>query len=179
MAWLTENPWPLILIFAGAAIVSFVTLAQRRFTMTGSFLAAAVVVYVVEMLIVTPGERLEQDMQVILDGFRQDDIAAIESRISQTAPELKSHARQVLDLVQLGPGFHMEDIQVQIDASGIKGTARLRANGTVSLKRGEDSSHVATMWQTEWVLEDNVWKLTAAKRLDPVSGNEMGYFSAW
>ena len=174
MNWITENAWPLIVVCLTLGVMSGIMFdARGRMAAIGFFLAAGLFWWL-ESSVVTESEILERDLQSMLDGFIRQDEALIHSQISEKAPNLRTIASQALDMVTLDSGFHLKDINITISDDSSKATAHLRANGRASLKRNAYDQTVATRWETTWEKEGGTWKLVSAKRLDVVSGKEMG-----
>ncbi|MCA9082612.1 MAG: hypothetical protein KDA81_01085 [Planctomycetaceae bacterium] len=178
MHLLTDNPWPLVIAFAAAAVVAALTGSPRGQKMAGVFLLMAAGVFLLERYLVSPEERVEATVQQMLDNFKQRNLDGIQSQISPHSPALIEIARQGLDLVDLSPAFHIKSAEVTLNDTKTTATAMVRANGEVTLRKHGGATHrVPNYWRTEWVLEDGVWKLSSATRLNPVNGTEMGYFA--
>jgi hypothetical protein len=173
MHWITENPWPLIVLLTGSAVTGLIILDKLRFTVSGALLVAAAAVWSVDAAVVTPSEQLQDQLQQMLLAFVDDDLPAIKSQISDTAPDLESVAESGLELVQLHSTFHIKDVRIETASSGTMAIATLRANGTATLRRNNMHRHVATRWKTTWKLESGAWKLADVKRLDVVTGEEI------
>ena len=62
MTLLTENPWPLIILFVTAAVISLISGSSRSLQFTSLFVALAVAVYLVDMLVESPGEEVETEI---------------------------------------------------------------------------------------------------------------------
>jgi len=178
MHWFTENPWPLVILLCGAAACGLILLEKFRFLISGGLVLSAVLIWYVETVIVTPAEQVEVELHRMLEAFVDRDLPAIEARISAASPDLVATAESGLKLVDLHPSFHLKDIRVESDSDGQTAVATLRANGTATLKRNNMFSHVATRWKTTWKREAGVWKLVDVRRLDVVSGQEIGVLSS-
>jgi ketosteroid isomerase-like protein len=178
MHWFTENPWPLVILLSGAAVCGLILLEKMRFLISGGFALAAIAVWCIESVVVTPGEQLEVELQRMLDAFIAEDLPGIEAQISPTSPQLRQTAQSGLKLVQLHSTFHLKDIQVVVQDDGETAIASLRANGTLTLRRNNMYRHVATRWKTTWKRESGSWRLTDVRRLDVVSGKEIGVLSS-
>jgi hypothetical protein len=174
MSWITENPWPLVLILAGAAVILLLVgqSRSRAFAMACALVAAAV--YLVESWVVTPAEEVEQGLQSMLQGFIESDINSIERLISDDSPGLIQEARKGLEMVELHPAFHLQDVAVSVSDDGQSADAHLRANGTLTIRNSNVSNHAATRWRTRWVRQEDTWKLSEVHRLNVVTGDEIG-----
>ncbi len=178
MSWITENPWPLILILIGSALVLLIVGEPKGRSIALGCAAAAVGLYFLEAFIETPAEDVEQNLQTMLEGFVAEDITAIDGLIAVESPGLKEKARQGLDLAQLHASFHMKDVAVAISSDGKSADAHLRANGSLVVRQSNTPHHAATRWQTKWVLQEGTWKLSEVHRLDLVTGEEIGILDA-
>ncbi len=178
MSWLTENPWPLVLLFTGATIVMLILGDSKSRSIAIAFALIAVAVYFLESAIVTPAEQVENELQALLQEFIAEDITAIEQQIDDGAPGLKEKAKQGLKMVNLDKNFHMQDIVVKVEENGQKAIADLRANGTLTVEQANMPYHAATRWRTHWKLVGDRWKLAEVHRLNPVTGEEIGVLDA-
>ena len=178
MSWITENPWPLILILGGVAAVMLILGDSKGRSIALGCAAAAVGLYFLEAAIETPGERVEQSLQTMLQGFIDEDLESINSQIADEAPGLKETARQGLGLVEVHDDFHMKDIVVTVSDDGKSAEAELRANGSLTVRQANTPYHAATRWKTKWKLAGDSWKLSEVHRLNPVTGDDMGAFDS-
>ena len=174
MSWITENPWPLMLILAGVATVMLILGESRGRRAALACAVAAVGLYILESGIETPGEQVEISLQTMLQGFIDEDLEAITSQIAEESPGLKETAKQGLELVQVHNGFHMKDVVVSVSDDGQSAEAELRANGSMTLRQANTPYHAATRWRTKWKLVGDSWKLTEVHRLNPVNGDAIG-----
>ena len=178
MNWITENPWPLLLILLGTALVLMIVGEPRLRRVALGCVVAAVGLYFLESAIVTPGEHVEQNLQKMLSGFVREDLESINGLIASGSPGLKEQARRGLSLARLHEGFHLKDVAVTVSQDGLSADVHLRANGGLTVREGNTPFHAVTRWETQWALENGVWKLSKVRRLDPVSGTEIGILDA-
>lgn len=174
MSWITENAWPLIVVCVALGVMAGIMFdAKGRMAAIGLFLLAGLFWWI-EGRVVTEAEVLERDLQTMLDGFKQQNEAAVHGQISDQSPNLRSVASQGMDMVKLEDSFHLKDVRITLSEDGNQATVHLRANGQAVLKQSSYSQTVATRWETTWAKEAGLWKLIGVKRLDVVSGKEMG-----
>ena len=178
MSWLTENPWPLLLLLAGTGMVALISGVPKGRSVSVVCLLAVVGLYLMEAAIVTPGESVERQLQNMLDGFRDRNHDAINDCIADESPKLRETAAEGLNIVTLTKDFHIKDLEVAVRIDGRTADAHLRANGTLKVNHGDMISHVFTRWQTVWKHDGSDWKLVEVRRLDPVNGQEMGILDA-
>jgi hypothetical protein len=178
MSWFTENPWPLMLILSGVAVVMLILGDTKGRSIAVVFALLAAGVYFLESAIVTPAEQIEGDLQTMLGSFIAEDLNAINRQIDDQADHLKQKAEQGLKLVNLDKGFHMQDIVVTVAEDGQKAVAELRANGSLTIENSNTPYHAATRWRTHWKLDRTTWKMTEVHRLNPVTGDEIGVLDA-
>jgi len=176
MTWITENPWPLMLLLGGVAAVMLILGQSRGRSIALACVALAVGLYFLESAIETPGEQVEQSLQDLLQGFISEDLAGINRHIADEAAELKETAKQGLELVQVHDGFHLKDVVVSVGEDGQSAEAELRANGSLTVRQANTPYHAATRWRTKWKREGDIWKLTEVRRLNPLTGDEIGAF---
>ncbi|MEZ6062633.1 MAG: nuclear transport factor 2 family protein [Planctomycetaceae bacterium] len=175
MSYLTDNPWPLIIVLTGAAVISLFIAPGRGKPIALMCLAGAVLVWFVEGAITSPAELIEAQAGGILEGFKSRDLDAISARISDDSPELVETARQGLELVDLQSDFEIRNVEVT-SLDDTSATVKIRANGTGKLRGGGYSQRVPTYWSTDWKKQNGEWQLSGVRRLDVVTGKEMGTF---
>lgn len=178
MSWLTENPWPLLLILGGVAAVALISGVPKGRSVSIVCLLIALGLYFVESAVVTPAEEVELQLQTMLDSFRERDQTAIDACIAEESAGLREIAARGLDMVSLTKDFHIKDLKVSVRDDGQTADAHLRANGTLRLRQGDITTHMFTRWQTVWKHSASGWKLAEVTRLDPVNGQEMGLLDA-
>ncbi|MEJ7594565.1 MAG: hypothetical protein WKF77_23770 [Planctomycetaceae bacterium] len=178
MSWLTENPWPLLLLLAGTGVVALISGATKGRSVSVVCLLAAAGLYLIESAVVTPGEEVEAQLQTMLDAFRDRNQNAINDCIAEDSPRLRETAAEGIEMVTLTKDFHIKDLEVTVRVDGQTADAHLRANGTLKVNHGDMISRVFTRWQTVWKHVGSEWKLVEVTRLDPVNGQEMGILDA-
>lgn len=175
MYYLTDNPWPAVIVLGGLAICCFV-IGHPVMRKVGLICAAlAGMVYMLEDRIVSTRENIEVAANQILEGFQNEDLDAIAAHVSQNSPELLMTASDGLELVTIERSFHIRSVDVESEAEE-ELVVRIRANGTVTRRTNGMSQHVPEYWETTWVREDSDWKLSKATRLDPMTGKPRGTF---
>lgn len=178
MSWITENPWPLILILSGIAAVLLILGESRIRSVAVAFVAMAVGLYFLEEWIVTPAEQVEGRLESLLGQFKTENLPAINEHIDEDSPKLRETAEQGLKLVILDPRFHLQDLKITVSGDGQSADAELRANGTMTVRQANTPYHASTRWKTRWVNRGNTWKLSEVQRLNPINGEEMGILEA-
>lgn len=177
MYYLADNPWPLVLAFAATAIVAFLIGGSRGRATAGVALLLAIAVYLLEQQLISPGEQVEMTVSAMLDDFKERDLDGIIAAIDAAKPEIGGVAKQGLEMVDLSADFHIKNVEVTMD-SDTRATALVRANGSVSLRKGGGTTyHLPNYWRTVWIKQDDQWVLTDYARLNPVNGQEIGVFS--
>ena len=177
MSYITDNPWPLIILLSGAAIVCFMAIPGKGRSFGLGCLLAAVGIYIIEDQIVSPSERVEMEIHSMLDAFKANDIDAIDMQISDQSPELVNVASQGLDLIEFGEAFHVKSVEVEFPDDS-HAVAKVRANGWITSRNSNMTQRVAEYWETSWQHEAGVWQMTDATRLNPITGERIGYFDS-
>ena len=178
MSWLTENPWPLTLLLGGAAVVLLILGEPRLRTAAVVCLVLAAFAYITESLIVTPGEQLETTLQQMLERFQNHDEVGVDALIADAADNLRQTARDGLAQVDLHDSFHLKDLAITVSDDGTTADAELRANGTLTIRSSQSLHFASTRWKTKWAMVDDSWKLTEVRRLNVLTGEEIGVLAA-
>jgi hypothetical protein len=178
MPWISENPWPLIMILSGVAVVLLILGESRMRSLAVAFALMAVGLYFLEAWIVTPAEHVESRLGSLLDQFKSENLSAIGEHIDDGSPKLRETAEQGLKLVMLDKGFHLQDLKITVAPDGQSANAELRANGTMTVRQASTPYHASTRWKTRWLLRGDAWKLSEVERLNPVTGEEIGILEA-
>src|SRR5438067_2019611 len=115
MTWFTENPWPLMIILAIAAIACLAAWASQK---RGLWLVAGMLavvgmgaVYLIERSVVTEAERVGQNVHALAAAFQRKDRDGTLSFFSLQAPELRVQVEQALDWVDLPNGIDIKDMR--------------------------------------------------------------------
>lgn len=178
MSWITENPWPLIMILSGVAVVLLILEGGRTRSLAVAFVGMAVGLYFLEAWIVTPAEQVEGRLESLLDQFKKENQLAIGEHIDDGSLKLRETAEQGLKLVILDKGFHLQDLRITVSDDGESADAELRANGTMTVRQANTPYHASTRWRTRWLHRGDTWKLSEVARLNPVTGGEIGILEA-
>ena len=177
MYYLTDNPWPIIIVLGGLAIAAVVSghPAMRKLALV--FGVAAGLVCVAADMIESPREQIEVAANKILDGFKTEDLLAIGALISKQSPELIDTASQGLSLVSIEDDFHIKGVEL-ISETSDGPVVRIRANGNVKEHTHSIIQRTAEYWETTWVQESEKWVLSKATRLNPLNGQPRGTFDS-
>lgn len=179
MTYLTDNPWPLILVLAAVAVVCFLSGSAKARGIAGVCLLLCVGVFFLERFLISPREEVEDTVELLLQEFKDADIEGIASLLSANSKGLKDTTAQGLELVKVEDSFHLGSLNVTLNDDEQSAIAMVRANGNLKLlKHGGGVRHVATYWKMTWIREQNDWLLDKVVRLDPVNGQEIGILSA-
>jgi hypothetical protein len=178
MSWITETPWPGVILLIGIAAVCLLLGLRQKLQIAGVCLFLAALLYVVEGAIVTPAEMLDEPLEALRQGFVADSEDQVLAQISPAAPELRELAKQGLQRVRVSPLLHIRDVQVTPSADGRAAEVLFRANGPLTDRQSNMLRQAATRWKTEWRQEDGNWKLFRVQRLNPITGEEVGVLSS-
>jgi len=177
MYYLTDNPWPIMIVLGGLAIAAVVSghPAMRKLALIlGS---AAGLVYVAAEMIESSREQVEVAANRILDGFQTEDLAAIGALISKQSPELKDTASKGLALVSIEDNFQIKAVVLKSETDD-QLVVRIRANGNVRERTHSMTQRTAQYWETTWVQESEKWVLSKVTRLNPMNGQPRGTFDS-
>lgn len=173
--WFTENAWPPMLICVAAGLLSlWIWNANRR---KAPIIAALVFfvlaggIYAAEQMIVTEGERLQQDVLELSDQFRRHDTKALD-HFSEGSSEWRGICQQAMDMVQIHDDLRLFNFQTEITNRGSRATVEFRANATITAL-GTTVHHPFRCILT-YQREAGQWKIVHVERLDPMNGKKMG-----
>lgn len=177
--WFTETAIPPMVICSAIAAILFILWYQRRLGkfLIGSLLMVLVTVgfYVLEQSIVTPRERVEADLYQLIDAFQKKEQETTLSYISPRANQLQDMVKLALTLVTLNDDLRITDVSTQMKSEDSVAIIHFRANGTAMY--GGVSGKQPTRWELTWQKMGGEWKVTAATRLNPITGEPLRPFS--
>jgi len=175
MSYLTDNPWPAVIVLAGMAIVFLVLGDPQLRKIAVAMILAAGGVYAMSEMIVSPTEEVQATVDRMLTEFQAENVDGISGLISDQSPQLIETARKGLDLVAIRDDFSVRRADVTFE-SETKARVRVRANGNILVRDHNIDQRVSEQWDTVWVHEDGIWKISEATRLNPISAKPMGTF---
>jgi hypothetical protein len=174
--WFTENPWPPMVIAVFAAVVFlFLWNANRRglhFVLAVACLLAAAGIYLLERLIVTEGERLQQRVVQLCYDFR-DKKPAVLDYVSDSFPKLKEMFSDALATVTIQSDLRMSDFQTTLTDDNSRGTVRFRANATINVSGYGDVGYQPAHLELVFEREKGEWKIIEIRRFNPINGKEI------
>ena len=174
--WFTENPWPPMLIAALAAVVFLMLWSSNRrglhFVLAAACLLAGAGIYLLERLIVTEGERLQQRVVQLCLDFR-DKKPAVVGYVSDSFPQLKDMFTEALATVTIQSDLRMSDFQVKLTDDHSHGTVRFRANATINVSGYGDVGYQPAQLELVFQREKGEWKIIEIKRFNPINGKEL------
>lgn len=173
--WLTETPWPPSIL---VAILTTITLlwgynrGQRGPLIAGGLLLLLIpAIFVVERLIITPGEEVEALVHELRDAVAARDV---DQTLSYFSPQLLPERAAIRAGMQMGyvkPDVSITDLSVSVSQNSTA-ESHFRANGTFVLDTpiASGERHIATRWNVLWRREAGVWKIFSLDRLNPITG---------
>lgn len=173
--WMTENPWPLILV-AGLLAMVCVGLwvpSKRGIWLVGAaiFLAAGAGVFVFERMIVTERELVEIHLRDLAAAFQKKDVPRTLGYFSEARDPrvltLKTLIRSAAGMADIGEDLSIKDVSVRLTAGGSRAVARFRANASVTVMN-HNAGPVFTRWEMTWQKEGGAWKIIDIERLHPI-----------
>lgn len=174
--WLIEDPWPPMLICGvlGLLFVGWWGSCRRVFYLAlgVSFFLLGGAIYVVEQVIVSPAEEVEQQTTLLCQQFQQKDPAMLDL-FSATAPDLKAMAAGAMALVSIGDDLRLTDFQTRVMAEGSRVVCHFRANATLSVTGMGNVGRQPARFELTWNLEPDGWKIVSVRRLNPIRDEEM------
>lgn len=178
--WFTETPWPPFLICSVLAAVFFarwyVHRGPRQLQLAIGFLALGGVVIVVERLIVTESERVENNVYELARAFEAGDAPRCVDFFSLHDSQDRALVERAITSAHIVGHIRVTDVSVQMSSAESRATTTFRASATVNYEGRQQ--HGATRWELTWQREGGEWKITRIRRLHFVGDGEIPPFSA-
>jgi 4-amino-4-deoxy-L-arabinose transferase-like glycosyltransferase len=175
--WFAESAWPTLVVLAIIAgwCVRNWTRDARRAWLAGAVLCLVLmpVVWWLEQVLVTPRERVEQNIFAITTAFQQKQRDALLDLISEQSPGLRLLAASAMALVNVDEGMRVSDLQISVLPGEQQAKSRFRVNAVVSGPQGVGRQHQPTRWEADWKLEGERWRMTQLIELDPITGERL------
>ncbi len=173
--WITETAIPPMIICSVLAVILFIRWHLKRQTkyMAGCLLMLGLLVgfYFLELRIVTERERVETDLYGLVDAFQKKEAETTLSYFSQQAHGLRMLVQTALNLLTIEGELRITDIETELKAQDSIATTHFRANGAATFQ-GFSGRH-PTRWELTWQKIGGEWKVTKARRLNPITGEEL------
>jgi hypothetical protein len=173
--WFTETAIPPIAICSVIAVILFIQWYLKRQSkyLVGMALALVMMVgsYLIEMSIITPRERVEADLYGLANAFQNKQVDATMEYISPRAIPLRTLVMLALNTVTIDGELRITDVQTEMLADNSLAKTHFRANGAATYKG--ISGRSPTRWELTWQKMGDVWKVTEARRLNPITGEEL------
>lgn len=172
--WFTENAWPPMLIAGFAALVLLalwnVDRSNRYFFGAIACLCLIGGFYLLERVVVTPGERLQEDVVQMCDQFRRRQPETL-NHFSSTATDLKTMCETAMKIVEIGDDLRLTDFQTKLTNNNSRASVHFRANATISAEgfRAYHPFRCNLIYQKE----GGAWKIVDVERLDPIKGDKI------
>ena len=175
--WFTEDPLTPCAILGAAGL--FVLLMARsgdrlRMGVLGVMLiAVGACAFLIDAVVVTPGERLESRVRHVCDDFRRGSPSTL-AYFSDSVPLLKQTAKSAMDMVTVETDPTITDFQIDFSKDGSRATTHFRANATISVKDHGNIGHQPSRFIVTWAHEGDEWKIIKVQRMHPIQDRELG-----
>ncbi|HEV8003181.1 MAG TPA: nuclear transport factor 2 family protein [Planctomycetaceae bacterium] len=173
--WFTETPWPPFFICSVVAAAFFaqwyLNRRPRQLYIALTFVALGGLVILVERLIVTESERVENNVYALAHAFEAGDAARCGEFFSPQDEQDKAIVQAAAGMVHIVGRIRVTDLSVQMSSADSRATSAFRASATANYNGQE--IHGATRWELSWQREANEWKIIRIRRLHFVGGGEM------
>jgi hypothetical protein len=177
--WFTETPWPPFficsIISAGLFAQWYLQRRPRQLYASAVFLAIGGLVILVERLIVTETERVENNVYALAHAFETGDGDLCATFFSPEDPTDTELVRNAARTVHVVGSIRITDLTVEMSSAQSRATSTFRASATVGFQGQQ--GHGYTRWALTWQREANEWKIVRIRRLRFVGEGEMPPFS--
>ena len=174
--WMIEEPLPpvLVLLTAACGCLALWSSARKRVLIVIAVLLVALcpVMFVVDHLVVTDGERVVNSVFDLAAAFRSENLQRTLGHFSPSASKERSQITWAVNNVQVDPDLRLTDFQTKVFANGTRATSHFRANGTFHVM-GFDGRH-PSRWLLTWQKEAGRWQIIQVERLNVVNGERIG-----
>lgn len=184
--WFTEEAWSPIILCVIAAVICCIawSTTQRPRLLLGVplLLLVAVVIYFVELSIVTDLEQVEADLHSLLNTFVEESQEMHRSS-GQAPANLRSldffSAQNTIDrarvaaavnLVVIDKDMRITDVQTRLTNENTRAVTHFRANGNVG--HSGAGGHFSSRWELTWQKEGDRWTVARTKMLNVMTGEE-------
>lgn len=165
--WFTEEPWMPILgcVLAALALFGIWRTNGEPAYFKGMIAAvvAAFAIYGIERSIVTPAERIDDNVHDMVDAFRRNDLQRTLSHVSPNAEEERDLISAAIGMVDISDDLRVTDMEVTVDAGGRKAVAKFRVNASASV--GGSSRLIRTRWLFDFDREGDEWRVSRIQRM--------------
>ncbi len=183
--WFTETPWPPIIGISILGVLLFLGFLSQWRTgfLAGACLCVALcgIVFVVEQLIVTESEVVEQRLLDLVETFQREsrEIGLVNALVPGPEPQtlnfISPNAREVrgmvvgaLRMVDLEDDVRISDVRTTLSNNNSRAVIHFRASATV-----RQFGHRPTRWELTWQREQNEWRVIGATRLNFLTGKAL------
>lgn len=175
--WFTENPWPPIVFFCiAAAVFGVIWLNSQRvkhLLIALGLLVSTGLIFGLELIIVTEGERIEQHVLDLTSAFQKKDLDKTLGFFSTQNEKDRNLIKIAYGMVTIDDDLRVTDVIVEVKAENSLATSHFRANGTISVTGNSYTGHIPSRWLLSWRKEEGLWKITNTTRLHPIQNEEM------
>jgi hypothetical protein len=174
--WFTEDPWMPMLIFG---LMGLFAMAKWGASGRGRALILALVlfvaaggVFVVEGMIVTPGEQVELNTVQLCQAVQRKDAGALD-HFSNTAPALKLMCQAGMELIEISPDMRVTDLQTTLTNQESRAVCHFRVNAGLKVQGFGDVGRQPSRFKLTWAKEGAEWKIIDVVRLHPLKDEEL------
>lgn len=188
MIWFLETPWPPILIcLAGAALLLLGWRQNRKRALLWAAVAlllACPAIYVVERLVVTGPEEVEERLQELARAVEAGDVDRTlaffgeeQDGVDETERSRLSAARTAVSLgmtqVRVRGPIRISDVHARFNEDRSAVLCDFRAAADVEVTQTGYRGRLPTRWELTWRKVGGQWRITNLRRLDPMTDKEI------
>ncbi len=174
--WITEDAFAPSIIFVmiglGLAFAAHSNQKPRLYVAAGFMAILCGLTYYIEHIVVTDREKVEDAIYKLADSFQRNDRAGMLSNFPPVDIDLQNLANTAMDMVDIEDDYRITDMDVDVSADSTLAKSTFRVNATASVYGV--SSEARTRWELNWRKDGGKWRIVEVKRLEPLSGREMG-----
>ncbi len=184
--WFTETAWPPILIAATIGVgflLKWYSVQRMIYLITGGvFLASCLIIYAVEVSVVTEAEVIEGHVGELTGAVVDGDIEKAQFYFADNpyGTVVKFALDRILSIYDIEPDLEITDLYVTMNEPMTEAVSHFRANGSVG-GRGEVAMRSGpTRWELTWEKQsDGQWKIVQIQQLNPIDGTRVGWFDRY
>lgn len=171
MNWLTEDPWPVIILAAFAELIFLVQLARTRravyLAVMGGLAILAAGLVLAERLVVTEREEVEAALDRLVAEVQKDELEPVLELVSPSSPHIAALAARGLELVDVET-VRIDELQILVPGTATPrlGTAHFRAR-VIYTVRDLPPRPETTRWDLTFRKEQESWLLYDLQRREP------------